>query len=130
MGLRGMSDMVLLHQVNSEENLTLVVYSSALAMELLQSSAKAFDVMFLRSSSFHNGGLYSVFILTQAPPSRPHTLRPEKMATISQMTLSNAFSWMKMLECRLKISLKFVHKGPVTNIPALIPIMAWCRAGA
>ena len=37
--------MVLLHQVNSEENLTLVVYSSALAMELLQSSAKAFDVM-------------------------------------------------------------------------------------
>ena len=45
MGLRGMSDMVLLHQVNSEENLTLVVYSSALAMELLQSSAKAFDVM-------------------------------------------------------------------------------------
>ena len=63
-----MSDMVLLHQVNSEENLTLVVYSSALAMELLQSSAKAFDVMFLRSSSLHNGGLYSVFLLTQAPP--------------------------------------------------------------
>ena len=67
-----MSDMVLLHQVNSEENLTLVVYSSALAMELLQSSVKAFDVMFLRSSSLHNGGLYFVFILTQPPLPPTH----------------------------------------------------------
>ena len=25
--------------------------------------------------------------------------------------------------------LKFVHKGPINNIPALVQIMAWCRPG-
>ena len=29
----------------------------------------------------------------------------------------------------VKISLKFVHKIPVNNIPALVQIMAWCRPG-
>ena len=30
----------------------------------------------------------------------------------------------------IKISLKLVHNGPINNIPALVQIMAWCRAGA
>ena len=46
----------------------------------------------------------------------------DKMAAISQRTLSNGFSW-------IEISLKFVPKGPVNNIPALVQIMAWCRPG-
>ena len=29
----------------------------------------------------------------------------------------------------LKISLKFVPKGPINNIPALVQIMAWCSPG-
>ena len=29
----------------------------------------------------------------------------------------------------IKISLKFVPKGPINNIPALVQIMAWCRPG-
>ena len=29
----------------------------------------------------------------------------------------------------IKISLKFVHKGPFNNFPALVEIMAWCRPG-
>ena len=29
----------------------------------------------------------------------------------------------------IKISLKFVPKGPIGNIPALVQIMAWCRLG-
>ena len=29
----------------------------------------------------------------------------------------------------IKISLKFVPKGPIDNIPALVQIMAWCRPG-
>ena len=29
----------------------------------------------------------------------------------------------------IKISLKFVPKGPTNNIPALVQIMAWCRSG-
>ena len=28
-----------------------------------------------------------------------------------------------------KISLKFVPKGPINNIPAVVQIMAWWRAG-
>ena len=29
----------------------------------------------------------------------------------------------------IKISLKFVPKGPIDNIPALVQIMAWCQTG-
>ena len=29
----------------------------------------------------------------------------------------------------MKISLKFVPRGPINNIPALVQIMAWHRAG-
>ena len=29
----------------------------------------------------------------------------------------------------IQISLKFVPKGPIDNIPALVQIMAWCRPG-
>ena len=28
----------------------------------------------------------------------------------------------------IQISLKFVPKGPINNIPALVQIMAWCRS--
>ena len=50
------------------------------------------------------------------------------MDAISQTTFSRAFAWMKMYEFRL-ISLKFVPKGPINNIPALVQIMAWRRPG-
>ena len=53
----------------------------------------------------------------------------DKMAAISQTTLSNSFSWMKMFENAPKISLTFVPKGPINNIPALVQIMAWRRSG-
>ena len=29
----------------------------------------------------------------------------------------------------IKVSLKFVPKGPINNIPALVKIMAWCLPG-
>ena len=29
----------------------------------------------------------------------------------------------------IQISLKFVPKGPINNIPALVQMMAWCRPG-
>ena len=46
----------------------------------------------------------------------------DEMNNISQTTFS-----MKMLEFR--ISLKFVPKGPINNILALVQIMAWCPSG-
>ena len=45
----------------------------------------------------------------------------DKMATILQMIFLHENVWIF-----IKISLKFV---PVDNIPALVPIMAWCRVG-
>ena len=53
----------------------------------------------------------------------------DKMAAFSQTTLSNAFSWMKILEFRLKIHWSFVPKRLINNIPALVLIMAWRRPG-
>ena len=53
----------------------------------------------------------------------------DKMAAISQTTHLNVFSWMKMLRVSIKISLKFVPKGPINNCPSLVQIMAWRRPG-
>ena len=54
----------------------------------------------------------------------------DKMAAIFQTTFSNAFSWMKMYEFRLKFHWSFVLKGPTNSIPALVLIMAWHQTGA
>ena len=48
----------------------------------------------------------------------------DKIDATSQTIFSSAFSWL------IKISLKFVPKGPISNIPALVYIMAWRRPGA
>ena len=53
---------------------------------------------------------------------------PDKTADISQTTLSTVFldenKWIS-----INGSLKFIPKGPVNNIPALVQIMAWHRPG-
>ena len=49
------------------------------------------------------------------------------MAAISQITLSNALSLIKKIA--IKISLKFVPKGPINNNPALVQIMGWRPPG-
>ena len=36
---------------------------------------------------------------------------------------------MKIFEIPIKISMKFVPKGPINNIPAMVQMMAWCRPG-
>ena len=51
------------------------------------------------------------------------------MNAIFQTTVSHAFSWMKMYEFFIKIPLKFVPRGSINNIPALVQIMAWRRPG-
>ena len=43
----------------------------------------------------------------------------------SQTIFSNVFLWIK----KIKISLKFVPKGPLDNNPALVHVMAWRRIG-
>ena len=47
------------------------------------------------------------------------------MDVILQTTFSSAENvWIP-----IKMSLKFVPKGPINNIPALVGTMAWCRSG-
>ena len=53
----------------------------------------------------------------------------DKMSTIFQATFSNAFSWMKMYKFLLRFSLKFVPRGTINKIPALVQIMVWRRPG-
>ena len=50
------------------------------------------------------------------------------MATILQTTFSSVF-FNENVWISIKISLKFVPKGPIKNIPALVQIMAWRRPG-
>ena len=49
------------------------------------------------------------------------------MAAILQMTFSNLFSSMFCIP--IQIALKFVPKGPINYILALVLIMAWCHPG-
>ena len=53
----------------------------------------------------------------------------DKMAAIFQPPFSNGFSGMKMHEFRFNISLKFVPRVPINNIPTLLQVMAWRRPG-
>ena len=61
--------------------------------------------------------------------SRLNTLRPRQNGRhfaddIFKCIFMNENVWISS-----KISLKFVPKGPINNIPALVQIMAWCRPG-
>ena len=48
-----------------------------------------------------------------------------KMAAIFQTTYSNGFSWW----ISINMSLEFVPRGPINNIPTLVQVMAWRRPG-
>ena len=51
------------------------------------------------------------------------------MAAIFQTTFAGAFSWKKNVSISINISMKFVLKGPISNILALVQKMAWRRLG-
>ena len=53
----------------------------------------------------------------------------DKMATISQMTLSKPIFLNENIQIPIKIWLKFVPKAPINNIPTMVQIMAWRRPG-
>ena len=53
----------------------------------------------------------------------------DKMAAVFLMAFLNAFSSIKIYYFLIKISLEFVPKGSINNIPAMIQIMAWRRPG-
>ena len=53
----------------------------------------------------------------------------DKMNAISQTTFLKCVFQNENVWIPIKFSLKFIPKGPINNIPALVQIMAWCRSG-
>ena len=45
------------------------------------------------------------------------------------LDIFNCILWNENIWISIKSSLKFVPKGPINNIQALVQIMAWCRSG-
>ena len=65
----------------------------------------------------------------QVTASHINTLRPRQNG---RHFADYIFKWIFLNEnvrISIKISLKFVPKGPINNIPALVQIMAWHRPG-
>ena len=61
--------------------------------------------------------------------SNHNTLRPRQMAAIFQTRFWNAFHFNENMWIFIKMSLKFVLKGPINNISAMVQIMTWRRPG-
>ena len=57
------------------------------------------------------------------------TLRPRQVGRHLPDDILKCISLNENAWISIKISLKFVRKGSINNIPALVQIMAWCRPG-
>ena len=57
------------------------------------------------------------------------TLRPRRNEQHFVDDIFKRIFFIENVWISIKISLKFVPKGPINNIPALVQIMAWCRSG-
>ena len=58
-----------------------------------------------------------------------NTLRPRQNGRHFADDIFNCVFLNENVWIPIKISLKFVPKGPIHHIPALVQIMAWCRPG-
>ena len=58
-----------------------------------------------------------------------NTLRSRKDGSYFVDDIFKSISWIKSICISIDILLKFVPKGPINHIPALVQIMAWCWPG-
>ena len=58
-----------------------------------------------------------------------NTLRPRRNEQHFADDIFKCIFFSENVWISIKSSLKFVPKGPINNIPALVQIMAWCRSG-
>ena len=73
--------------------------------------------------------LHFLILLGSQFPSTPNTLRPRQHGRhFADDTFKRIFL-NENVRIPIEISLKFVHKGPINNIPALVQIMACRRPG-
>ena len=59
-----------------------------------------------------------------------NTLRPSQNGRHFSDDIFKGIFLYEYARISIKISLKFVPKGPINKIPALVQIMAWCQSGA
>ena len=85
-------------------------------------------------------GHYDISVMKSAPYPRDvrhtgqsvmsiNTLRPRQHGRHFADDTFKHISLNENVAISIKISLKFVHKGQINNIPALVQIMAWRRSG-
>ena len=88
----------------------------------------SFPILKFDGSNLDSFGCYisDMIVFNEIYTSLTHWGR-DNMDAISQ-TFSNALSWMKMYEFRLKFPWS-LPKGPINNISALVQIMAWRHPG-
>ena len=90
----------------------------------------------LFSKHYHNNSSTTLLTVAVYPhdgisvwPLVLNTLRPRQNG---RHFPDDIFKWISLNEnvwISIKISLKFVPRGPISNIPSLVQIMAWCRPG-
>ena len=64
-----------------------------------------------------------------SPPQCINTLRPRQNSRHFADDAFKRIFWDENVRISIEMSLKFVPKGPINNIPALVHIMAWRRPG-
>ena len=78
-------------------------------------------------SIFHHISI--VFCMTQSSVGAINTLRPRQNGRHFADDIFKRIFLDENIRISIKISLKFVPKGPINNIPTLVQIMAWRRPG-
>ena len=58
-----------------------------------------------------------------------NTLRPRQDGPLFADDIFKCIFLNENISISIKISLKFIPKGPIDNTPALVQIMSWCRLG-
>ena len=74
-------------------------------------------------------GVYCPQLWAQLVSTCFNTLRPRQNGRHFPDDMFKCIFLNENVLISIKISLKFVPKGPINNIPALVQIMAWCRPG-
>ena len=73
--------------------------------------------------------MHTIFVLTSCHTFPFNSSRPKQNCRrFADDTFKRIFL-NENVRISIKISLKFVPKGPINNISALVQIMAWCRPG-
>ena len=78
-------------------------------------------------SGYYPAALYSNQLTS--PQNDLNTLRPRRNEQHFADDIFKRIFFNENVWISIKISLKFVPKGPINNIPALVQIMAWRRSG-